>query len=133
MRRRPAKSVVQLARRVQHVVKRIFGLHLPLRPHIRPHLPTASCSPWIFLILHSGHLPTAVLSVRLLVLPLASALLVVVVAVVLSYLLSTETLVTCLRLRSPWCLDDTSNSELDGTHRRIGDGELIGHLHELNK
>src|SRR4051812_37368017 len=106
MRRWPARSAVQLARLVQHVVKRILGLHLPLRPHIRPHLPTASCSPWIFLILHSGHLPAAVLSIRLLVLPLASALLVVVVvvAVVLSSLLPTKTLVTCLRLRSPGVL-----------------------------
>src|SRR4051812_10343973 len=115
MRRRPARSVVQLARSIQHVVKRVSRLHLALRPHIRFHFPTASCSLWIFFILDSGHLPTAILSVWLLILSLAIILLHVgvvgVVPIVLSSFFPAKPLVARLRLRSPWCLDDTSNSE----------------------
>src|ERR1041385_112013 len=102
MRRRPARSAVQLARCIQHIVKRVLGLHLPRWSHIGLHLTTASCSPWIFFILDSGHLPTAILSVWLLILALAIILLVVVVAVVLSSFLPTEALVPCVRLRGPW-------------------------------
>src|SRR3954469_1080949 len=128
---------MQFARSIQHVIKLVSGLHLAFWPHIRFHLPTASCSPWIFFILDSGHLPTAILSVWLLILPLAIALLTVVVVVVvvvvvapivLSSFSSAKTLVAHLRLWSPWCFDDTSNSELDG-NRRIGDSKLVGHLH----
>src|SRR4051812_33072777 len=102
MCRRPARSVVQLARCIHHIIERVFGLHLSLWPHIRSHLPTASYSRWIFFILDSGHLPTAILSIWLLIFALATALLVVVVAVVLSSFLSTRALVPCVRLRSPW-------------------------------
>ena len=88
---------MQFARLVQHIFKRVLGPHWRLRSHIRPHLPTATCSPWIFFILNSGHLPTAILSIWLLILPLAIVLLVVVVvAVVLSSLLPTEALVPCI-------------------------------------
>src|SRR4051812_39573322 len=80
-----------------------LGPHRRLRSHIRPHLPAASCSTWIFFILNSSHLPTAILSIWLLILAVAIVLLVVaVVAVVLSSLLLTEALVPCIRLRSPW-------------------------------
>src|ERR1041385_3382523 len=103
MRRRPARSAVQLAWCIQHIVKLVLGLHLPRWSHIGLHLPTTSCSPWIFFILDSGHLPTAVLSIWLLILALAIVLLVVVVvAVVLYSFLPTEALVPCVRLRSPW-------------------------------
>src|SRR3954462_6252877 len=102
MCRRPARSAVQLARCIHHIIKRVLGLHLSLWPHIWPHLPTASCSHWIF-ILDSGHLPTAILSIWLLILVLAIILLVLaVVAVVLSSFLLTKALVSCVRLRSPW-------------------------------
>src|SRR3954469_9930724 len=78
-----------------------LGLHLSLWPHIWSHLPTASCSRWIFFILNSGHLPTAILSIWLLILALAIVLLVVaVVAVVLSSFLPTEALVPRVRLWS---------------------------------
>src|SRR4051812_130860 len=104
MRRRPARGAVQLARCIHHVLECVLGPHLPCWLHIRPHLPTAPCSPWILVILHSGHLPTAVLGVWLVILALSTFLLVVVVVVpiVLSSLLPTETLVPCVRLRSPW-------------------------------
>src|SRR3954468_7539231 len=109
---------MQLARLVQHILKRVPGLRIrTLWLHVWLRLPTASCSPWIFFILDSGHLPTAILSVWLLILPLAIILLIVVVVVVvvvpivLSSFFPAETLVACFRLRSPWCLDDTSNSE----------------------
>ena len=91
---------MQLARCIQHVVKRVIGLHLSWWPHIRLHLLTASCSPWIFFTLDSGHLPTAVLSIWLLIFALAVILL-VVVAIVLSSFLPTEALVPCVRLWSP--------------------------------
>src|ERR1041385_6951686 len=97
MCKRPARSAVQLARCIQHSIKRVLGLHLSLWPHIGFHLTTASCSPWIFFILDSGHLPTAILSIWLLILALAIVLLVVaVVAVVLSSFLPTEALVPCV-------------------------------------
>src|SRR4051812_35200469 len=67
--RRPARSAVQFARSIQHVVERVSWLHLALRPHIWFHFPTASCSPWILLALDSSHLPTAILSVRLIIFP----------------------------------------------------------------
>src|ERR1041385_7513989 len=102
MCRRPSRSAVQLARCIQHIIKRVLGLHLSLWPHIRSHLPTASCSPWIFFILDSGHLPTALLCIWQLILAHAIVLLVVAaVAVVLSSFLPTEALVPCVRLRSP--------------------------------
>src|SRR3954470_22279985 len=106
MRRRPARSAVQLARLVQHIFKCVLGLHIwPLWLHIWLQLPTASCSPWIFFILDSGHLPTTILSIRLLILPLSIVLLnvVVVASIVLSTLFPTEPLATSLScLRSPW-------------------------------
>src|ERR1041385_8678176 len=101
MCRRPARSAVQLARCIQHIVKRVLGLHLPRRSHVGLHLLTASCSPWILLVLDSGHLPTAILSVWLLILALAIILLVVVVvAIVLPSFLPTKALVPGVRLRS---------------------------------
>src|SRR4051812_45111169 len=101
MCRRPSRSVVQLARCIQHTIKRVLGLHLSLWPHIGFHLSTASYSPWVFFILDRGHLPTAILSIWLLILALAIVLLVVVVVVVvLSSFLPTEALVPCVRLRS---------------------------------
>src|SRR3954464_8085010 len=100
MRRWPARSVVQLARCIHHVIKCVLGPHLSLWLHIRSHLPTASCSPWILFILDSGHLSTAILGILLLIFALATALL--VVAVVLSSLLPTRAWVPCVRLRSPW-------------------------------
>src|SRR3954471_9897012 len=103
MCKRPARSGVQLARCIQHIIKRVLGPHLSLWPHIWSHLPTASCSRWIFFILDSGHLPTAILSIWLLILALSIVLLVVAaVAVVLSSFLPSEALVPCVRLRSPW-------------------------------
>ena len=96
---------MQLARCIQHIIKRVLGLHLSLWPHIWSHLPTASCSRWIFFALDSGHLPVAVLGIGLLILALAIVLLVVVVVVVvvvLSSFLPTRALVPCVRLRSPW-------------------------------
>jgi len=57
----------------------------------------------MFLVLDCSHLPTAILSVRLLILALAAALLIaVVVAVVLPSLLPTEAVIPRVRLRSPW-------------------------------
>src|SRR4051812_10729909 len=105
MRRRPARGAVQLARCIHHVLECVLGPHLPCRLHIRPHLPTAPCSPWILIILHSSHLATAVLDVGLVVLALSTVQLVVVVVVVptvFSSLPPTRTLVPCVRLRSPW-------------------------------
>src|SRR4051812_26315383 len=103
MRIRPARGAVQLAWCIHHVLECILGPHLPCWLRIRPHLPTASCSPWILVILDSGHLPTAVLSVWLVIFALPTVLLVVaVVPIVLPSLLPTEALVPCVRLRSPW-------------------------------
>src|SRR4051812_20171855 len=120
MRRRPTRSDVQLARLVQHIFKRVLGLHIwPLWLHIWLQLPTASSSPWIFFILDSGHLPTAILSIRLLILPLSIVLLIVVIvaSIVLLALLLTEPLVTGLScLRSPWRLNNAADSELNRTH-----------------
>src|SRR4051812_9319016 len=97
MCRRPARSAMQLARCIQHIAKRVLGIHLSLWPHIWSHLPTASCSRWIFFILDSGYLPTAILSIWLLILALAIVLLVVdVVAIVLSSFLPTKALVPCV-------------------------------------
>ena len=128
---------MHFARLVQHVLKSVLGLHRPLRLHIRLHLLTASCSPLILLILDSGHLPTATLSIRLLSLPLPIILLVVVVVVVLivlAVLSPTEPLVSCLScLRSPLCLDDTADAELNGTHCRVRDSKRVGTLHELGQ
>src|ERR1041385_1168204 len=72
MRRRPARSAVQLARCIQHIIKRVLALHLSLLRRIGLHLPTASCISWIFPTLDSGHLPTALLSIwlRILALPI---------------------------------------------------------------
>src|ERR1041385_7366643 len=67
MRRRLAWTAIHFAHLVQHVLECILGLHWPLRLRIRLHLPTASCSPLFLLILDSGHLPTAILSVWLLI------------------------------------------------------------------
>ena len=120
----------------QHILECVLGLHWPLRFRIRLHLSTASCSPLIIFILDNGHLPTAILSIRLLVLSLPIVLLVVVVivSIVLSALSLTEHLVSCLcRLHGPFCLDDTADAELNGTHRRIGDSKHIGDLHELSQ
>src|SRR3954470_21443217 len=106
MRRRPARGVVQLARCIHHVLECVLGPHLPCWLHIRPHLPTAPCSPWILIILHSSHLPTAVLDVRLVILALSTVQLVVAVVVVVPTVFSslppTGTLVPCVRLQSPW-------------------------------
>src|SRR3954462_4710942 len=103
MRGWPARSVVQLARCMQHVIKCVLGLHLVWWSHIWLHLPTASCSPWILFALDSGHLPTAILGICLIIFALAIVLLVVVVvAVVLSPFLPTKAMVPCVRLRSPW-------------------------------
>src|ERR1041385_7748442 len=103
MCRRPTRSVVHLARCIQHIVKCVLGLHLSWGSYIGLHLPTASCSPWILFVLDSGHLPAAILGVRLLIFTLAIILLVVVVvAIVLSSFLPTKALVPCVRLRSPW-------------------------------
>ena len=94
---------MQLARCIQHVIERVLGLHLAWRSHIGTWPPTATCSPWILLILDCGHLPTAILSVWLLIFALAVILLTAaVVAAVLPPLLPTETLIPCVRLRSPW-------------------------------
>ena len=94
---------MQLARRIQHVIERVLGLHLAWWSHIGPWLLTASRSPWILLILNCGHLPIVVLSVWLLIFALAAVLLIVVVVpIVLPPFLPTEALIPCVRLRSPW-------------------------------
>jgi hypothetical protein len=94
---------VQFARCIQHVLERVLGLHLAWWSHIGSWPPTATCSPWVFLVLYCSHLPTAILSVRLLIFALAAALLIAaVVAVVFPSLLPTEALIPCVRLRSPW-------------------------------
>src|SRR4051812_26340545 len=60
-----ARTAMHLARLIQHVLKCVRGLYRPLRLHIRLHLSTASRSPLFLLILDSGHLPTAILGIRL--------------------------------------------------------------------
>src|SRR3954469_6489792 len=112
---------MQFARSIQHVIKLVSGLHLALRPHIRFHLPTASCSPWIFFVLDSGHLPTAILSVWLLILPLAIILLTVVVVFRLFSLLS-------FRLR-PWL--PASDCGAPGALMTPPTPSWMGHIEEL--
>src|SRR3954466_7416402 len=59
----------------------------------------------ILFVLDGGHMPTAILSVRLLIFPLAIVLLIVVdvvVPIVHSSFFPAETLIACFRLRSPW-------------------------------
>src|SRR4051812_2511414 len=127
-----AWTAVHLAWLVQHVLECILGLHWPLRLCIWLHLPTASCSPLFLLIMDSGHLPTAILSIWLLILPLSTILL-VIAPIDISALSPTEPLVSCLcRLRSPLCLNHTADAELNRlAHCGVRDSKRIGHLPEL--
>src|ERR1041385_7366644 len=67
--------------------------------------------------------------------PLSAILLVVVVPIDISALLPTEPLVPCLCcLRSPLCLYNTANTELNGlAHHGVRDSKRVGNLHELGQ
>ena len=104
------RSTVILARRIHHVIEGVFGPDWwpswELRPLAGLHLLTASCSPWCLLVLNGGHLPIAILSIRLLILPLVIVVevtgvgvvvgvVVVVVAVVLAPFTPTGSNTSC--------------------------------------
>ena len=80
---------------IQHILKGVFAVLLPLR--LLPGLltPTASCSPWSLCVLHCSDLPIAILSIRLFILPLVVVILVVFVVVVPIVLTATEPRAPC--------------------------------------